>query len=98
MRYSLIDKSEVFEMYTRIFADQFNQEQLLVNNVEVMIKLTPHKIPFYLMQAGYKVAGAADAVPLVDLDLKLKILHAELYINRVFLREEELKKQKAKLA
>lgn len=48
------------------------------------------------MQASYKPAAPADAVE-ANLNLKLKILHAKLYINCVFLREEELKKQEAKL-
>lgn len=96
-RSSLVDESQIFETYTRVFADQFNQQRLLVNDVELMLRFTPHNINFYLLQAGFKPAAPPDAVA-ANLDVKLKILHASLHINRVFLSEDELKKQTAKIA
>jgi hypothetical protein len=97
IRSTAVDNSKVFELYTRLSADIFNQSRLLLNNVDVVIRLTPHTAQFFINQAGLvpvqQPNAAKEPVP-----VKMKIIQAELYVNRVHLTETEMKQQEAKLA
>lgn len=99
IRHSYINLSQEAEFYVRVFADPFNTDRLLLNNVDVNIRLTPHRPEFYIIQDGYAPPPVPPAVqgPKANLNLVIQITHAELFVPRVYIKEKALKEQEAAL-
>lgn len=98
-RHSYINLSQEAELYIRIWADPFNVDRYLLNNVNIQLRLTPHKPEFFLVQDGYAPAPVPPAAqgPKVNLQLVAQITHAEIYVPRVFIKEKALREQEAAL-
>ena len=72
-RQKIIAESKTFELFSRLNVDAFNTDRLLLNLVDVKIKLTKHKHAFCLM--GKKPN-------------KIKFLSAILYVRKVKINPE----------
>jgi hypothetical protein len=73
-RLNYLGKSQTIELYGRLHADLFNSDRMLINGVDMNIKLTRAPEAFYLL-------GPSD-----DTKLRIKILDATLFITQVELK------------
>ena len=73
-RLNYLSNSETKELYGRLHADLFNSDQMLINGVEINIKLTRATEAFYLL------------APSDDIKLRIKISDATLFIIQVELK------------
>lgn len=92
---SFINRGQELELYCRIMSDVFNTNRLLVNFVDLQIRMTPNFPKFFLIQDGYKatLTTAAAHIP-VD----VHIVEAQLFIPRVYVKEKALQQQEASLS
>lgn len=68
-RKKLFQKSNKIELYGKVHGDIFNQNKLLLNNVDLKISFNLEKTAFYLIET--------------DTESSLKILEAQLYMNHI---------------
>jgi hypothetical protein len=73
-RLKYIGNSQTFELYGRLDADLFNSDKMLINGVDMNIKLTRAPEAFYLL------------APNDDTKVRIKILDAALFITQVELK------------
>ena len=73
-RLKYIGNSQTVELYGRLHADLFNSDKMLINGVDMNIKLTRTPEAFYLL------------APKDDTKVRIKILDATLFITQVELK------------
>jgi hypothetical protein len=73
-RLKCIGSSQTVELYGRLHADLFNSDKMLINGVDMNIKLTRTSEAFYLL------------APTDDTKVRIKILDATLFITQVELK------------
>ena len=73
-RLNYLSESQTIELYGRLHADLFNSDKMLINGVDMNIKLTRAPEAFYLL-------GNSD-----DVKVRIKILDATLFITQIELK------------
>lgn len=73
-RLSYLKDSQTIELYGRLHADLFNSDRMLINGVDMNIKLTRATEAFYLLS------------PSDDVKLRIKILDATLFLTQAELK------------
>jgi hypothetical protein len=71
-----LNESKTIEVYGRLHADLFNSDRMLINGVDMNIKLTRAPEAFYLL-------GPTD-----DAKVRVKILDAALFVTQVELKPQ----------
>jgi hypothetical protein len=69
-RLTYLGNSHIIELYERLHADLFNSDKMLINGVDMNIKLTRAPDAYYLL-------GVTD-----DTKVQIKILDATLFITQ----------------
>jgi hypothetical protein len=73
-RVNYLSNSQTIELYGRLHADLFNSDKMLLNGVDMNIRLTRAPEAFYLL-------GMSD-----DVEVRIKILDATLFVNQIELK------------
>jgi hypothetical protein len=69
-RLNYLSESQTTELYGRLHADLFNSDRMLINGVDINIRLTPAPEAFYLL-------GTTD-----DVKVRIKILGDTLFVTQ----------------
>ena len=72
-RQSIVKESKQFELYSRLHVDAFNTDRLLLNLIDIKIKLTKQKNAFCLLGND---------------KLRIKFLQAVLYVRKVLINPD----------
>ena len=90
-RLKYVGNSQTVELYGRLYADLFNSDKMLINGVDMSIKLTRTPEAFYLLaptddtKVRIKILDATLLIPQVELKPPLLLAHANVLLVNMFL-------------